>query len=235
MDKATKERYVYQIFQSISKGYDRGNRRISLGFQKTFKKMLLDRLTAWTPRGGNVLDVCCGTGDISLMLADARRDLQVTGLDFSPAMLERAQWRNKRKKKRENLYFQEGNALHLPYEDDSFDAVCISFGLRNTTDYRKVLLEMKRVTKPGGYLYCLDSFVPDRALVRPFYTLYFHHIMPVIGGGIRHRKEYLWLYRSTVHFLSKKELKKLFVRSGIRKVRDKDKMFGACVLVWGRK
>ena len=125
--------------------------------------------------------------------------------------------------------------MNLPFEDNCFEAVCIAFGLRNTSDYPRVLHEMKRVTKPGGYLYCLDSFVPECVLIKPFYTLYFRHIMPLLGGGILHRKEYLWLYHSTKHFLTRKELKKLFVRKGIQKVQDKNKMFGACVLVWGRK
>ena len=125
--------------------------------------------------------------------------------------------------------------MDLPFEDNSFEAVSISFGLRNTTDYSRVLQEMKRVTKPGGYIYCLDSIVPECVLIKPFYTIYFRYIMPLLGGGIHHRKEYLWLYHSTKHFLSGKELKKLFVRVGIRKVQDKNKMFGACVLVWGRK
>ncbi len=234
MDNVSKEQYVYQVFQNISKGYDRANQRISLGFQQSFKRMLLSRLKKNTPYGGKVLDVCCGTGDITLFLADRRQDLEVTGLDFSPAMLSKARLRNV-KKRRKNVHFRQGNALDLPFEDNSFEAVSISFGLRNTTDYSRVLQEMKRVTKPGGYIYCLDSFVPECVLIKPFYTIYFRYIMPLLGGGIHHRKEYLWLYHSTKHFLSGKELKKLFVRVGIRKVQDKNKMFGACVLVWGRK
>ncbi len=234
MDKSSKERYVYQVFQNISKGYDRANQRISLGFQKGFKKMLLGRLKDNTPFGGNVLDVCCGTGDITFSLADMRNDLKVTGLDFSPAMLSKARMRNKRKK-RDNVHFRIGNALELPFEDRTFEAVCISFGLRNTSDYSRAVDEMKRVTKPGGYIYCLDSLAPENVLVKPFYTLYFRHIMPLLGGGIHHRKEYQWLYHSTKHFLSRMELKQLFVRVGIQEVQDKDKMFGACVLVWGRK
>ena len=232
MDNSSKERYVYSIFQRISKGYDRANQRISLGMQNIFKEMLLKRLEEYTPKSGSVLDVCCGTGDIALSLAENRRDLIVTGIDFSPAMLNLA---GARRKGRTRVYFRQGNAMNLPYEDDTFDATCISFGLRNTSDYTRVLLEMKRVAKPGGYIYCLDSVVPDNLLVKPFYKIYFRFIMPLLGGGIRHHREYMWLYESTVHFLSGEELKKLFARSGIRRVKAKNRMFGACVLVWGRK
>ena len=87
----SKEQHVYDVFQSISDGYDHANNRISLGLQKSWKKMLTDKLIANTPRGTNILDVCCGTGDIALKIADARHDLKVTGIDFSPAMLEVAE------------------------------------------------------------------------------------------------------------------------------------------------
>ncbi len=231
MDESLKEQYVYRVFQKISKGYDRANRRISFGLQGSWKKMLIRQLEKRTPFRGNVLDVCCGTGDISQGIAKVRPDLNVTGLDFSPAMLRIAKAGNKRK----NVHFRRGNALELPFEDDRFDGVCISFGLRNTSDYKRVLHEMRRVTKPGGYIYCLDSFVPENVLIRPFYTLYFRFVMPLLGGGIKHLEEYRWLYRSTKHFLRPEELRILLVRSGIRKIRSKTRMFGACNLIWGQK
>ncbi len=227
----SKEQRVYKVFQNISKGYDRANDRISLGLQNSWKKMLLDRLTSNTPSESAILDVCCGTGDISLKMASKRADLKMTGLDFSPAMLKVA----KEKNQYENVCFVRGNAMELPFADNSFEAVCISFGLRNTSDYAQVLREMKRVVKPGGYLYCLDSFVPDNCLIQPFYNVYFRYVMPLLGGGKEHRKEYMWLYRSTRQFLHTKELMTLFKLTGLVRVKEKRKMFGACVLIWGRK
>ncbi len=233
MDDSKKGRYVYRIFQTIAGSYDRANVRISLGFQHSFKKMLTDRMTRVTPAGGRVLDLCCGTGDIAIALAEKRRDLKVTGLDFSPAMLKIA--RSRRDRACRNLHFRRGDAMDLPYGEGTFDAVCISFGLRNTGDYSRVLGEMKRVTKKGGYIYCLDSLVPGCRPVRPAYTLYFRFLMPLLGGGMKHRKEYLWLYRSTRDFLSRKELIRLFILMGLKNVGDEDRMFGACVLVRGQK
>lgn len=232
MSEPLKEQRVYRVFQKISDSYDTANRRISLGMQTAWKKMLIRHLVTDTPAGARVLDVCCGTGDITLMLAKRRVDLTVEGLDFSPAMLAIAQ---KKAKGRKNVRFRQGNAMRLPYEDDYFSAVCISFGLRNTADYGEVLAEMKRVLKPGGFLYCLDSFVPDHPLVYPFYDLYFRRIMPLLGGGRRYREEYRWLYQSTKRFLRRSQLESLYRKLGLREVSHKSRMCGACVLVLGRK
>ena len=232
MAEHSKEQRVYGVFQSISEDYDSANDRISLGLQNSWKKTLTDRLAANTPRGTNILDVCCGTGDIALKMADARHDLKVTGLDFSPAMLEVAESTRGR---RQNVRFTQGNAMKLPYRDDSFTAACISFGLRNTADYEQVLREMRRVVRPGGYIYCLDSFVPDNPVVQPFYKIYFRYIMPRLGGGRKYRQEYMWLYESTQKFLHRGELEELYRDIGLKAVDYKNRMCGACVLVWGRK
>ena len=232
MAEHSKEQRVYGVFQSISEDYDSANDRISLGLQNSWKKTLTDRLAANTPRGTNILDVCCGTGDVALKMADARHDLKVTGIDFSPAMLEVAE---SKRGGRQNVRFTQGNAMKLPYRDDSFTAACISFGLRNTADYEQVLREMRRVVRPGGYIYCLDSFVPDNPFVQPFYKIYFRYIMPRLGGGRKYRQEYMWLYESTQKFLHRGELEELYRDIGLKAVDYNNRMCGACVLVWGRK
>jgi demethylmenaquinone methyltransferase/2-methoxy-6-polyprenyl-1,4-benzoquinol methylase len=227
-----KEQCVYGVFQNISEDYDSANDRISLGLQKSWKKTLTARLIKNTPHGARVLDVCCGTGDIALKLGIARRDLKVVGVDFSPAMLEVAE---SKRGNRKNIRFMQGNAMKLPYKDDSFSAACISFGLRNTADYEQVLREMRRVVRPGGYIYCLDSFVPDSPAIQPFYKVYFRYIMPMLGGGRKFRQEYMWLYESTQKFLRRSELEDLYRRIGLKAVEHKSRMCGACVLVLGQK
>ena len=232
MADSSKAARVLRIFESIAADYDRANGRISLGLHRSWKRMLIRRLSRGTPPGGEVLDLCCGTGDIAIALAKERSDLKVTGLDFSPAMLARAEARGA---DLPNLRFERGDAMALPFPDGSFSAAAISFGLRNTADYAQVLREMRRVTRSGGEVLCLDSFVPDSALVKPFYRLYFKHFMPLLGGGLAHRREYLWLCQSTEAFLSRGELEALFERCGLRGPASRTRMFGACSLVWGKK
>jgi demethylmenaquinone methyltransferase/2-methoxy-6-polyprenyl-1,4-benzoquinol methylase len=175
MKGTEKEAYVFSVFEKVSEGYDEANDRISLGLQKQWKKMLTDRLADSLPSGSGMLDVCCGTGDIAIAAAKGRPDVSVTGMDFSPAMLKIA---GEKGKGIPNLHWERADAMHLPWEDNSFSAVTISFGLRNTPDYEQVIAEMYRVLRPGGYMYCLDSFVPDIPVVLPFYRLYFKWIMP---------------------------------------------------------
>lgn len=169
--------------------------------------MLTDRLAESLPPGASVLDVCCGTGDIALETARRRADLRVFGLDFSPAMLEAAR---RRRGAGDNPVFLQGSALDIPEGDGRFAASCVSFGLRNTADYRRALEELRRVTAPGGQVYCLDSFVPEGRLVRPFYRLYFEKLMPLLGGGRRHGASYQGLCDSTKQFLSREGLEALF-------------------------
>lgn len=232
MAEPSKREKVYQVFQHISSSYDEANKRISLGMEGRWKQQLIDAITKRAEPNGQVLDVCCGTGDIAIAIAAVRPDLTVTGLDFSPAMLQTARQKSRRL---DNVSWYEGDAMTLPFPDNTFASACISFGLRNTSDYRQVLCEMTRVVRPGGWVYCLDSFVPDSPLIRPFYALYFRGIMPFLGGGIRHRQEYLWLWQSTREFLRKRQLLALFREVGLAHARMEGHLFGTCVLHKGQK
>ncbi len=238
-EMAEKERTVYRVFQRIAGRYDRSNVLLSLGLQGCWKRMMTGRVIKGMPEGAAVLDVCCGTGDIALGLARARKDFNVTGIDFSPAMLREAEKRRRRIKNRGrhsgNVRFLQANAMSLPFRDACFDAAVISFGLRNTEDYEITLRQMKRVVKEGGRIYCLDSLVPGEKLVRPFYRFYFRYLMPVLGGGLKYRKEYQWLYVSTQQFLRRDELAALFGKIGLEDIRSESRMFGACVLMSGRR
>ena len=232
MEKSNTRADVYEIFQTLAPRYDRANARISLGLEQGWKKLLVKRLLAEIGAGQQALDVCCGTGDIAIALAGGKPEICVTGLDFSPAMLEVA---GQKGKGIPNLHWVQGDAMQLPFPDGTFDAACISFGLRNTPDYRRVLREMKRVVRPGGKVYCLDSFVPDNPVILPAYRLYFRHVMPLLGGGRRYREQYTWLYQSTEQFPRRRELMGQFARTGLRQVQSRSRMFGACVLVEGTK
>lgn len=224
--------HVHGVFESIADGYDAANDRISLGMHRMWKRCLEDvALAACAGREpGIVLDVCCGTGDITEQIARAHPELLVVGLDFSAGMLDVA---CTRMAGMDNVLLVEGNAMDLPFDDGIFDAAVVSFGLRNTPDYEQVLRQMARVTRPGGSVACLDASVPDAAFVRPFYRLYYKYIMTLLGGGVRHHGEYEWLYESTQQFLSKIELAALFGRVGLEQVAARSFMCGAAALHTG--
>ena len=232
MDSVLKSQHVYRVFETISGNYDRANERISLGLQKSWKALLVNAISETAPLHTNLLDVCCGTGDIPLLTAQKRPDIWSTGIDFSPAMLAEAQRKSSGMK---HIVWKEANAMHLPFPDNTFASVCISFGLRNTSDYQQVMNEMKRVAVAGGSIYCLDSFIPDTICIQSVHTLYFKYIMPFLGGGKKYRQEYRWLYTSTQEFLRKKELIALYERLGLTHITQTSRMFGACILVQGKK
>ena len=233
-----KQEKVYRIFEEIAGRYDSANVRISLGMQRLWKKMLADRLvrdvdpiSAESPR---ILDLCTGTGDIALLIARRRPKWKVVGLDFSPAMLERAARKGSKYRCR-NIRWTRGDAMAIPYPDGSFEAVTISFGLRNCADTGAVLREIARVLKPEGILLCMDSFVPDNKTVRPFYRAYFRFLMPLLGGGRTHRKEYMWLQESTEKFCTPEELAQMMLRCGLERPALYRRMLGACVLLETKK
>lgn len=226
-----KER-ILGLFQTISENYDRANDRISFGLHRLWKKRLIREITKNVPSGASILDICCGTGDMCLLLEKQKKNYQITGVDFSPNMLSEAE---KKLKSAAGIRWVLGDAMNLPFEDACFDCAVISFGLRNTPDYLQVLREMHRVLKQNGMICCLDSFSPDHAIVRPFYRLYFKYIMPVWGGGSDMREEYKWLNASTEQFVSKEQLLELFEEAGFQKPKYQSFLCGCSALHTGYK
>ena len=227
-----KEEYVYKVFQSIAKGYDGANLRISLGLHMIWKKRAAEMLSRSLPQGGRLLDICCGTGDMTELMLHSRPDIVVTALDFSPEMLSLAERRFAGDRR---VKLVRGNALNMPFERESFDAAVISFGLRNTADYTAALREAARVLKAGGGFCCVDSFLPECSLVRPFYNLYFSLLMPLLGGGIKKFGEYRWLSKSTKAFVSPEQLKDMLAGQNMQPKVEKSFMFGSCEFIYAIK
>ena len=130
-------------------------------------------------KGSKALDVCCGTADWTIALSEAVGSKgQVTGLDFSENMLEVGKQKTA---SLENIQLVHGDAMNLPFDDNSFDYVTIGFGLRNVPDYLSALKEMHRVLKPGGMVVCLETSQPTLPLFKQIYSLYFKFVMPIFG------------------------------------------------------
>lgn len=226
-----KSKKVYDIFQNISPYYDRANDRISLGLQKKRKNEFVSEVLKTCKEDSSLLDLCCGTGDIGLSLKE-KSPARVVGVDFSENMLKIAE---DKAKGLENISFVKADAKKLPFPDGTFDNITISFGLRNTDDYKKVLEEMVRVGKGGAFIYLIDSFSVENVLIKPFYILFFKYLMPVLGGGLKRYRDYSWLYESTKLFISPKDLVEMFESLGLKNIEIKKMLFGACVIVSGQK
>lgn len=235
MSEKTKEKRVHDVFENIYENYDTMNSVISFQRHKSWRKDVMKRMDV--QQGTKALDVCCGTGDWSFALADAvGADGNVIGLDFSNNMLSIAEKKQETYKGQASLEFIQGNAMELPFEDNSFDYVTIGFGLRNVPDYMTVLQEMHRVVKPGGKVVCLETSQPTMIGFRQLYYFYFRFIMPLLGKLLaKSYDEYAWLHESAKDFPNKKELEKMFEQVGFKPIHVKSYTGGVAAMHLGIK
>lgn len=230
----SKEQRVHRTFEKISEKYDVMNSVISFQRHIAWRKKTMELMDV--KKGSSALDVCCGTADWTIALAKAvGTEGRVVGLDFSENMLSVG------KEKVAQLKFDQvelihGNAMALPFEDNSFDYVTIGFGLRNVPDYLQVLKEMHRVLKPGGIAVCLETSQPELPVIKQGYYIYFRYIMPLFGKLIaKSYEEYSWLQESAKDFPGMKELAKMFKQAGFTKVDIKPHTFGVAATHIGYK
>jgi len=193
----------------------------------TARKLLHDQ----TPEG-DVLDVCCGTGDLSLALGKRRRTIY--GIDFSPEMIEIAQ---RKAKRHPDLHFTVGDALDLPFENDRFAVVAVAFGLRNVCDPQKGLAEMVRTCKPGGTVAVLEFSMPTLPIVRHCYQFYFRTLLPKLGERFAKNRDqaYRYLPESVLQFDPPEQLAERLTQLGIAGVQRQSMTLGIVTLVWGQK
>lgn len=234
MDKETKAERVHHVFEKIYKNYDSMNSIISFQQHRVWRKDVMERMHV--EKGRKALDVCCGTGDWAISLAESvGEEGKVIGLDFSQNMLSIAE--EKRKALNINqLEFIHGDAMALPFSDNSFDYVTIGFGLRNVPDYMTVLKEMYRVVKPNGKVVCLETSQPELIGFRQLYFFYFRYIMPLFGKLFaKSYEEYAWLNESTKQFPDKRTLKQMFEEAGFSFVEVKSYTLGVAAMHMGIK
>lgn len=171
---------VKQLFARIAPRYDLVNDLQSAGLHRLWKRRVVE--FARPVLGERALDLCCGTGDLALGLA--RREMEVTGLDFSAEMLAIARHRAGAivdAQRQGSIRFVRADALHIPFPDRSFDIVTIGYGLRNLASLERGLAEVRRVLRPGGRLVALDFGKPESALARKAYFGYLRAGVPWFG------------------------------------------------------
>lgn len=170
------------MFGRIARRYDVANRLLSGGMDVWWRKCLVSKVRRHSP--SDLLDLATGSGDVAFALADGAPTLtQIVGMDFCQPMLDEAEKKKSAAGNYSQVTFRQGDALSLPLPDASFDAVTISFGLRNLADRDRGLREMRRVLRPGGRLYVLEFSQPYRWF-RPLYYFYLSKILPRIAGVV---------------------------------------------------
>ncbi|MCL2337639.1 MAG: demethylmenaquinone methyltransferase [Firmicutes bacterium] len=229
-----KEKLVHEVFEAISEKYDFMNSVISFRRHIAWRRDTMGYMDV--KPGQSALDVCCGTGDWTIALAEAvGAGGLVCGLDFSAKMLKVADGKIKALRL-DQVELLQGNAMALPFGADTFDWATIGFGLRNVPDYLQVLREMRRVVKPGGKVVCLETSQPTIPLFRQFYYAYFRYLMPVLGKIFaRSYKEYAWLQESAGNFPGRRELAAIFYAAGLEDVQVRAYTGGVAAMHMGIK
>jgi demethylmenaquinone methyltransferase / 2-methoxy-6-polyprenyl-1,4-benzoquinol methylase len=230
----SKEQRVHNVFEKISDNYDKMNSVISFQQHIKWRKDTMKKMNVQP--GSKALDVCCGTADWTIALADAvGPDGKVVGLDFSRNMLKVGVEKIKELGLKQ-VELVHGNAMELPFPDNSFDYVTIGFGLRNVPDYLQVLKEMQRVVKPGGIVVCLETSQPTLIGYKQLYYFYFRFIMPMFGKLLaKSYNEYAWLHESARDFPGMRELARMFEQAGLTEVKYKPYSGGAAAVHIGKK
>jgi demethylmenaquinone methyltransferase/2-methoxy-6-polyprenyl-1,4-benzoquinol methylase len=204
------------MFDRIAGVYDLMNTAMTAGLHHRWRERAAER--AELAAGNRALDVCCGTGDLALALARRCGPAgEVIGCDFSERMLDLA--RAKAARDGAAVRFEWADALQLPYEDQSFDAVAVGFGVRNLADLDRGLAEMARVLRPGGRLVILEITEPRRPPLSLFYSLWFDRIVPRLGAVAGDASAYTYLPESVKRFPAPEGLAESMDAAGLDRVR----------------
>lgn len=217
------------MFDQVAPGYDRTNFLLTFGMEKLWR---VATTRAVDPRRGQrILDLAAGTGASSVSLA--RSGAEVVAADFSPGMIAEGRRRHAHV---EGVEFRQADATALPFDDDSFDSVTISYGLRNVHDPKTALAEMLRVTKPGGRIVVCEFSHPHPAPVAAFYRFYNARVLPTIAGIVSSNDvAYDYLNESIADWPDQKTLAGWMRDAGWRGVEHRDLSFGIVALHRGTK
>ena len=225
---------VHEMFCGIATKYDFLNHFLSVNIDKIWRKKVSKSLEEILHKDdATVLDVACGTGDLSIELKTYGK-AKVIGTDFCYPMLEIA--KTKTEKLEEDIPYLEADGLNLSFADESFDAVSIAFGLRNFSNWENGLIELRRVLKKGGKLSILEFSCPLIPGFKQAFNFYFANILPRIGGLVSgSRGAYEYLPDSVSKFPDQKELKRMMGQIGFSDVRYKNLTGGIAAIHIGTK
>ena len=209
---------IQSMFSAIAPRYDLLNKLLSLGRDRYWRRFAVNQLPAI--KKGLFLDAATGTGDVALEIIKQRPDARVIGVDFSDKMIELGKEKILETGNQDKIELRLGDITSLPFEDKTFDAAIIAFGIRNIPDYKKGIGEMARVVKDGGEITILEfTSVQSHFFKLPF-RLYLIKVLPIIGGIFSGRKgAYKYLSDSVLDFPNPEEFKKIMEEIGLKKVK----------------
>lgn len=228
-----KGEYVRKTFSEIAPRYDLLNHLLSLNIDRGWRKKAIAGLNVARRPAGRYLDLCAGTLDVSVMLADSTGFAgSIVGADFAEPMLRAGKGKIERRK----VAPVAADALQLPIESNSMSGAIVAFGIRNVVDLDAALREVHRVLEPGARFVILEFSTPRSAVINTAYQLYFNHILPTIGGIISgHRTAYQYLPKSVANFPVQEELARRMKGAGFTDVKWRSVTLGIAAIHSGEK
>lgn len=223
-----KKEQVEQMFDTISENYDGLNRVISFGIDAKWKKKILKIIASKNPK--NILDIATGTGDLAILMSETKAE-KIIGLDISAGMLEVGRKKIATKNLSNKIEMIQGDSENLPFENDSFDAITVAYGIRNFETLEKGLAEILRVLKPNGTFVILETSNPTKTPYKQFYKFYTKNILPLIGKIFSKEKNaYGYLSESANGFPYGEALNNILRKIGFIDVADLPQTFGAATI-----
>jgi len=231
---ATKKEQVATMFNNISKTYDFLNHFLSLGIDIIWRKKAIGELKQDKPQ--LILDVATGTGDFAFEALQILKPERITGVDISSGMLEIAAEKIKKRGLGDKFEVKLGDSEKLLFNDNSFDAVTVAYGVRNFENLEKGLSDMLRVLKPGGKVVVLEFSKPKSFPIKQLYSFYFHYVTPAIGKIFsKDNSAYKYLPESVEAFPDGKRFTDLMEKVGYRNTKNRPLAFGICSIYTGIK
>lgn len=225
---SSKKEQVAQMFDTISSEYDNLNRVISFGVDVSWRKKMVKMIAARNPK--TILDVATGTGDLAILLSGIKTE-KIVGLDISAGMLEIGKQKIAAKNLSERIEMVLGDGEKIPFEDHTFDAITVAFGIRNFENLDAGLSEILRVLKPGGQFLILETSIPEKFPFKQGYKLYTKNIMPLIGRFFSKDKvAYKYLSDSASIFPYGENLNNILRNIGFIDVKNLPQTFGVATI-----
>jgi len=228
-----KKDQVTKMFDTISKEYDGLNRVISFGIDIKWRKKVVEIVKKTNPI--TILDIATGTGDLAINLAQTNAT-SITGLDISKGMLEVGQKKIEKLNLSNTIKMVIGDSENIPFDNNSFDAITVAFGVRNFENLEKGLSEIYRVLKSGGTFVVLETSVPTKFPFKQGYTFYSTKILPLIGKIFSKDKvAYKYLSDSAAKFPFGKAFNNILDKTGFIAIEDKPQTFGVASIYVAKK
>ena len=223
-----KKEQVAQMFDTISGNYDGLNRVISFGIDIKWRKKVLKLVSDKNPK--TVLDIATGTGDLAILMTNTSAE-KIIGLDISAGMLEVGRNKIKAKNLSDKIEMILADSENMPFEDNTFDAITVAFGVRNFENLEKGLAEILRVLKPNGIFVILETSVPDKTPYKQGYTFYSKNILPLIGKLFsKDNSAYQYLSESASVFPYGEALNNILRKIGFIEVTAIPQTFGVATI-----